>query len=246
MAQGHGKMGAGVLVAMLLATMVATAVIALLVVPPDLRGDRFALNLGFILFAEVITFAWPIYEASRNLAQQPTFPFNLGMGSLLFVFDVGIALIAALSATAIGWLWLVSLYIVWVLLLALFAGTWLLGARHVGTEAAGARTERGFHDAIRSRFLALSGSLEADGRLPRTVARALAELGDDIQHAASHSTADAVEVERRIAATFEDMAAACRAAVADASADAAERAMEKIRGVRCLFGERSALVKHRV
>jgi hypothetical protein len=243
----QGRVGAAVLAAMLLATMAVTVVIAWLVVPPELRGDRFMLNLGFILFAEVATFAWPIYEAQRDLTRQATFPFNLGMGSLIGVYDVGVLLIAALSSAGIAWLWLVSAHVLWLLALALFAGIWFLGSRHVQQQSTSTRGVNDFHQGIRTRFLALAGSLEAGGQLPRPVRHALAELGDDIQHAQPGSTAAATDVEGRIAAGFESLAAACRQAAGSEETSApAAKALEEIRTLRSLFGERGALVKHRV
>lgn len=116
----------------LLATTVAvTLVVTFLLIPVEWRGDKFFLSVLAILVAEVITFLYPMLLSSPNQKEQSVaFPFLIGFGSVVLVYDV-VILGLVLTAFFIGFKILLTLHLLALLCLIIFSGIWKIALQKV-------------------------------------------------------------------------------------------------------------------
>ncbi|MEW6563369.1 MAG: hypothetical protein AB1400_09095 [Pseudomonadota bacterium] len=190
-----------IIAAMLTATLVVTAAVALLAYPAaSPKGAPFWLSLVALLFAETTLFVFPLYHSrSGNSSKSAAFAFGLGMQTLPLLYAAGVLGVSLLSGlgsqtyeiagfTLGSPISLAVFHLIWFLLFFLIAAAGKIGAGHVDSLAAERRVQRAGHQQLRQAVETLYSHVSLHpAEACKPLIREIAALREAVQFAAAET-----------------------------------------------------------
>ncbi|MBI2190882.1 MAG: hypothetical protein HYU36_02710 [Planctomycetes bacterium] len=196
------------LAVLLLATAAVTVAVMLLILPAGYRTDKFWLTFGFLLFAECLTFGYPMAITRRQEGKdkRADVPVRLTEEMVILFYDLGVGTLVIAAMTPLSFNHLLVFHLMLLLSLILASGSLFLGSMQVLGIAQELQEQRAPLIHFKQEFGRLRDRahlIEHEGLMPAR--EVLESLDEDVSYSTTESLQGSQNVDHELVTCLHEM-----------------------------------------
>lgn len=206
MAEPSGKKSAVVWVSLLVATLSITSAVMLLLMPLHFRTDKFWLTFSSVIFAEFLSFGYPMVMTARQKGKNPDTPVQLTMGMVILSYDIGVGILAILAIVTISFSHLLVFHLLLVLILILVSGGLILSGMQVRETAQDLGQQRATLIQLKQDFNRVLDRMNLiEHKAMKQAKEALTELKENMTYSTAESLPMTEQVDQELSACLREI-----------------------------------------